>query len=43
MLRQQFGTDIGIFEHKRHLAEPLPFICDGLIPVFRRWTKPLYR
>ena len=42
-LDRQVPSDIQIFEHKRHLAEPLLCDGDGPIPVFRRWTQQFYR
>lgn len=42
-LLEQFDADIQIFEHKRHMAEPLLCDGDGPIPVFRRWTEQFYR
>ncbi len=42
-LDRQVQCDIQIFEHKRHLAEPLLCDGDGPIPVFRRWTQQFYR
>ncbi len=42
-LDRQVQADIQIFEHKRHMAEPLLCDGDGPIPVFRRWTEQFYR
>lgn len=42
-LDRQVQADIRIFEHKRHLAEPLLCDGDGPIPLFRSWTEQFYR
>ncbi len=41
-LDRQVQADIAIFEHKRHVAEPILCDGDGPIPVFRRWTQQFY-
>jgi len=42
-LDRQVEGDIQIFEHKRHVADPLLCDGDGPIPLFRRWTEQFYR
>lgn len=42
-LDRQVQADIRIFEHKRHIADPLLCDGDGPIPFFRRWTQQFYR
>jgi 3-ketosteroid 9alpha-monooxygenase subunit A len=42
-LDRQVQGDIRIFEHKRHVPEPLLCDGDGPIPLFRRWTEQFYR
>jgi nitrite reductase/ring-hydroxylating ferredoxin subunit len=42
-LDRQVQSDIQIFEHKKHQAEPLLCDGDGPIPVYRRWTEQFYR
>ena len=41
-LDRQVQADMVIFEHKRHVAEPV--LCDGdvPIPVFRRYAQQFY-
>jgi phenylpropionate dioxygenase-like ring-hydroxylating dioxygenase large terminal subunit len=41
-LDRQVQCDIQIFDHKRHVAEPLLCDGDGPIPIFRRWTQQFY-
>ncbi len=41
-LNAQADADIRIFEHKRHVSDPLLCDGDGPIPTFRRWAQQFY-
>lgn len=41
-LDRQVQADMAIFEHKRHVADPVLCDGDGPIPVFRRFAQQFY-